>query len=60
MLIGIIGENCSGKSTLAACIRDLDHTEMTNQYFSDYNQRDPEHSMKASAGVCYVLAVRKK
>ncbi|MBQ6961231.1 MAG: hypothetical protein IJP78_09675 [Clostridia bacterium] len=22
MLIGIIGENCSGKSTLAACIRD--------------------------------------
>ena len=38
----------------------LDHTEMTNQYFSDYNQRDPEHSMKAPAGVCYVLAVRKK
>ena len=23
MLIGIIGENCSGKSTLAACIRDV-------------------------------------
>ena len=38
----------------------LDHTEMTNQYFSDYNQRDPEHSMKAPVGVCYVLAVRKK
>ena len=38
----------------------LDHTEMTNQYFSDYNQRNPEHSMKAPAGVCYVLAVRKK
>ena len=38
----------------------LDHTKMTNQYFSDYNQRDPEHSMKAPAGVCYVLAVRKK
>ena len=38
----------------------LDHTEMTNQYFSDYNQRNPEHSMKAPAGVCYILAVRKK
>ena len=38
----------------------LDHTEMTNQYFSDYNQRNPEHSMKAPMGVCYVLAVRKK
>ena len=37
----------------------LDHTEMTNQYFSDYNQRNPEHSMEAPAGVCYVLAVRK-
>lgn len=38
----------------------LDHTEMINQYFSDYNQRNPEHSMKAPMGVCYVLAVRKK
>jgi methyltransferase (TIGR00027 family) len=38
----------------------LDHTEMTNQYFSDYNHRNPEHSMKAPMGVCYVLAVRKK
>ena len=38
----------------------LDHVEMTDQYFSDYNQRNPEHSMKAPAGVCYVLAVRKK
>ena len=37
----------------------LDHAEMTDQYFSDYNQRNPEHSMKAPAGVCYVLAVRK-
>jgi len=24
------------------------------------NQRNPEHSMKAPMGVCYVLAVRKK
>ena len=38
----------------------LDHTEMTNQYFSDYNQRNAGHSMKAPMGVCYVLAVRKK
>ena len=38
----------------------LNHSEMTNQYFSDYNQRNPEHSMKAPMGVCYVLAVRKK
>ena len=38
----------------------LDHVEMTRQYFSDYNQRNPEHSMKAPAGVCYILAVRKK
>ena len=28
MLIGIIGENCSGKSTLAACIRDTIRAEI--------------------------------
>ena len=28
MLIGIIGENCSGKSTLAACIRDVIEAEI--------------------------------
>ena len=28
MLIGIIGENCSGKSTLAACIRDAIGAEL--------------------------------
>ncbi len=38
----------------------LDHAEMTDQYFSGYNQRNPEHSMKAPAGVCYILAVRQK
>lgn len=38
----------------------LDHVKMTEQYFSDYNQRNPEHSMKAPSGVCYILAVRKK
>ena len=38
----------------------LNHAEMTDQYFSGYNQRNPEHSMKAPAGVCYILAVRKK
>ena len=37
----------------------LDHAEMTGQYFSAYNQRDPKHSMKAPPGVCYILAVRK-
>ena len=38
----------------------LDHAEMTDQYFSDYNQRNPGHSMKAPVGVCYILAVREK
>ena len=38
----------------------LDHAEMTDQYFSDYNQRNPKHCMKAPAVVCYILAVRKK
>lgn len=38
----------------------LDHAEMTDQFFLDYNQRNPEHSMKAPAGVCYILAVRQK
>jgi uridine kinase len=28
VLIGIIGENCSGKSTLAACIRDAIGAEL--------------------------------
>lgn len=37
----------------------LDHAEMTDQFFSDYNQQNPEHSMEAPAGVRYCLAVRK-
>ena len=38
----------------------LDHKGMTDQFFADYNQRNPERSMEAPKGVCYVLAVRQK
>ena len=37
----------------------LDHDEMTQRYFSEYNKRCPEHPMEAPGGVCYALAVRK-
>ena len=36
----------------------LDHREMTDRYFSDYNRGCPAHRMEAPKGVCYVLAVR--
>lgn len=38
----------------------LDHKGMTDQFFADYNQQNPERSMEAPKGVCYVLAVRQK
>lgn len=37
----------------------LDHSEMTRQFFSEYNERCPSHPMEAPKGVCYVHAVRK-
>lgn len=37
-------------------ISHLDHDEMTEQYFSDYNHCNREHPMKAPVGVGYVLA----
>ena len=37
----------------------LDHKEMGEQYFADYNAHNPSHNMEATKGVCYVLAVKK-
>ena len=37
----------------------LNHVDMTRQYFAEYNQNCPEHTMAAPAGVGYVHAVRK-
>ena len=36
----------------------LDNEEMTKQYFSDYNNANPEHGMQAPEGVAYIMAVR--
>lgn len=37
----------------------LDSKEMTEQYFVEYNNRNPEHPMVAPTGVGYILAVRQ-
>ncbi|MBO6047086.1 MAG: class I SAM-dependent methyltransferase [Erysipelotrichaceae bacterium] len=37
----------------------LDHYEMTSQYFSHYNEANPEHQMAVPKGVCYVYAVKQ-
>lgn len=36
----------------------LDHTAMTERYFTEYNRQVPQHPMTAPAGVGYLLAVR--
>lgn len=45
---------------LAACGfeigKHLDHAAMTEQYFTNYNARTPQHSITAPIGVGYVLA----
>lgn len=37
----------------------LNHEEMTNQYFTQYNTANPDHPMQSPKGVSYVLAIRK-
>ena len=37
----------------------LDHEEMTEQYFSEYNFSCPHHRIEAPKGVCYILAVKR-
>lgn len=37
----------------------LDENEMTKQYFADYNASMPEHTISASKGVHYLLAVKQ-
>jgi methyltransferase (TIGR00027 family) len=36
----------------------LEASDMTEEYFADYNKNTPEHPMKAPEGIAYVLAVR--
>ena len=36
----------------------LGATEMTDQYFAEYNNNNPDHPMKAPEGVSYVFATR--
>lgn len=36
----------------------LGATEMTDQYFAEYNNNNPDHPMKAPDGVSYVFATR--
>ena len=38
----------------------LDHSDMTERSFSEYNRQNPEHRMEAPKGVRYLLAVRKE
>ena len=38
----------------------LNHEEITEQYFGDYNAKNPRHIMQAPEGVGYILAVREK
>lgn len=51
-------------SLLEACgflvYEHLDHKGMTGQFFAEYNHLNPEHSMEAPKGVCYVVAVRRR
>lgn len=37
----------------------LNHEEMTNTYFSNYNTLNPDNKIVAPRGVCYCLAVKK-
>ena len=51
------------KELLSGCgfvvAEHLGAEDMTERYFSDYNNNTPEHPMSAPVGVDYVLAVRK-
>lgn len=38
----------------------LDHKDMTEQYFADYNAHSPAHPMEAPQGVGYVMAVMSR
>ena len=38
----------------------LDHNDMTERFFMEYNRQNPEHRMEAPKGVRYILAVRKE
>ncbi|MGN0165576.1 MAG: class I SAM-dependent methyltransferase [Lachnospiraceae bacterium] len=39
---------------------NLNHDELTKQYFAAYNDYNKAYTIKAPAGVCYVLAKRKR